>query len=155
MTLLLFSIYNVVTVITSSFSKVLVGNNSGFHFFISTTINQQNKYYLQQVLVDEESQPTWRQFYTVQSTDSRIKTSLLQLPATWFWSGHLTSETVIPPKNINILIKYLCAWNFPGKNTGVGSHSLLQGIFPNQGSNPGLLFCRHILYHLSHQRSSD
>ena len=42
---------------------------------------------------------------------------------------------------------------FPGKNTGVGSHSLLQGIFPTQGSNLGLLHCRQILYHLSHQRS--
>ena len=39
----------------------------------------------------------------------------------------------------------------PGKNTGVGCHALLQGIFPNQGSNPGLLHCRRILYHLSHQ----
>ena len=37
-----------------------------------------------------------------------------------------------------------------GKNTGVDCHSLLQGIFPNQGSNPGLLHCRRILYHLSH-----
>ena len=42
----------------------------------------------------------------------------------------------------------------PGKNTGVGCHALLQGIFPTQGSNPGLLHCRRqILYHLSHQRS--
>ena len=38
----------------------------------------------------------------------------------------------------------------PGKNTGVGSHVLLRGIFPNQGSNSGLLYCRWILYHLSH-----
>ena len=41
----------------------------------------------------------------------------------------------------------------PGKNTGVGSHTLLQGIFPTQGLNPGLLHCRQILYHLSHQGS--
>ena len=41
----------------------------------------------------------------------------------------------------------------PGKNTGVGCHALLQGIFPIQGSNPGLPHCRWILYHLSHQRS--
>ena len=39
----------------------------------------------------------------------------------------------------------------PGKNTGVGCHTLLQGIFPTQRSNPGLPYCRHILYHLSHQ----
>ena len=44
-------------------------------------------------------------------------------------------------------------WNSPGQNTGVGSHSLLQGIFPTQGSNPGLPHCRWILYQLSHQGS--
>ena len=38
-------------------------------------------------------------------------------------------------------------WNSPGQNTGVGSLSLLQGIFPTQGLNPGLLHCRRILYH--------
>ena len=41
-------------------------------------------------------------------------------------------------------------WDSPGKNTGVGCHALLQGIFPTQGSNPGLPHCRWILYHLSH-----
>ena len=41
-------------------------------------------------------------------------------------------------------------WNSPGQNTGVGSLSLLQGFFPTQGSNPGLLHCRWILYQLSH-----
>ena len=45
-------------------------------------------------------------------------------------------------------------WNSPGQNTGVGSLSLLQGIFPTQGLNPGLLHCRQILYQLSHKGSS-
>ena len=44
-------------------------------------------------------------------------------------------------------------WNSPGQNTRVGSFSLLQGIFPTQGSNPGLPHCRWILYQLSHQGS--
>ena len=44
-------------------------------------------------------------------------------------------------------------WNSPGKNTGVCSYSLIQGIFPTQRSNPDLLHCRQILYHLSHQGS--
>ena len=44
-------------------------------------------------------------------------------------------------------------WNSPGQNTGVGSHSLLQGIFPTQGSNSGLPRCRRILYQLSHKGS--
>ena len=41
----------------------------------------------------------------------------------------------------------------PGQNTGVGSLSFLQGIFPTQGSNPGPPHCRQILYQLSHQGS--
>ena len=45
--------------------------------------------------------------------------------------------------------------NSPGKKTGVGGHALLQGIFPTQGSNPGLPHCRWILYCLSHQGSLD
>ena len=44
-------------------------------------------------------------------------------------------------------------WNSPGQNAGVGSLSLLQGIFPTQGSNPGLPHCRWILCQLSYQRS--
>ena len=44
-------------------------------------------------------------------------------------------------------------WNSPGQNTGVGSLSLLQEIFPTQGSNPGLSHCRQILYQLSHKGS--
>ena len=43
----------------------------------------------------------------------------------------------------------------PGKNTGVGCHFLLQGIFLTQGSNPGLPHCMQILYHLSHPGSSS
>ena len=45
------------------------------------------------------------------------------------------------------------SWNSPGQNTGVGCCSLLQGIFPTQGSNPGLLHCRRILHQLSHKGS--
>ena len=41
----------------------------------------------------------------------------------------------------------------PSKNTGVGGHVLLQGIFPTQGSNPGLSYSRKILHHLNHQES--
>ena len=46
-------------------------------------------------------------------------------------------------------------WNYPGKNTGIGSHFPLQGIFLTQGSNLGLLHCRQILSHLSHQGSPE
>ena len=45
-------------------------------------------------------------------------------------------------------LRLLWMWDSPGNNTGVGSHSLFQGIFPTQGSNLGALHCRWILYHL-------
>ena len=44
-------------------------------------------------------------------------------------------------------------WISPGQDIGVDRPSLLQGIFPTQGSNPGLLHCRGILYQLSHKGS--
>ena len=66
-------------------------------------------------------------------------------------------------KTLCVLVTQLCLtlydprlqrpWNFPGKNTGVGSYSLLRGIFLTQGSNPDLLHCRQTLDHLSHQGS--
>ena len=49
--------------------------------------------------------------------------------------------------------KLLRSWDSPGKSTGVGCHFLLQGIFPTQGSKPGLLHYRPTLYRLSHQES--
>ena len=45
-----------------------------------------------------------------------------------------------------VATRLLCPWDSPGKSTGVGCHSLLQGIFPSQGSNLGLPHCRQILY---------
>ena len=51
------------------------------------------------------------------------------------------------------LTRLLCPRDSPGKNTGGGGHSLLQGIFLTRGSNPGLLHYRQTLYHLSHQGS--
>ena len=47
--------------------------------------------------------------------------------------------------------RLLCPRSSLGKNTGVGCHSLLQGIYSTQGSNLDLLHCGQILYHLSHQ----
>ena len=58
-----------------------------------------------------------------------------------FMSSSLSPWGFQPPR-------LLCPWDSPGNNTGVGCHSLLQGIFPTQGL--GLLHSRQILYHLSH-----
>ena len=53
----------------------------------------------------------------------------------YFWPHDLQSARLLGP------------WDSPGKNTGVGCHFLLQGIFPTQGLNPSLRHCRWILYH--------
>ena len=70
------------------------------------------------------------------------------------------SENVIHSVSSDFLRPYglqptrlLCPWNSPGQNPGVGSHFLLQGIFPIQGSNLGFLHYRQPLYNLSHQGS--
>ena len=54
-------------------------------------------------------------------------------------------------KELSVDLSSANSINTPSQNTGVGSLSLLQGIFPTQGLNPGLLHCRQILKHLSHQ----
>ena len=61
--------------------------------------------------------------------------------------GHSVVSDLLRPHGLYSL------WNSPGQNTGVGSLSLLQGIFPTQDSNWGLLRCRWILYQLSFQGS--
>ena len=82
----------------------------------------------------------------------------------WVGSLHQVAKVLglqQPSFHINkVLVTQSCLtlWDpmdssLPSKNTGLGCHSLLQGIFPTQGSNPGLLPWRQILYRLSHQRS--
>ena len=72
------------------------------------------------------------------------------------WKSDSVSHSVMSdslrPHGLYIA-QFLSPWDSPGKNTGVGCHALLQGIFPTQGSNPCLLNCRQILYHLSHLES--
>ena len=64
----------------------------------------------------------------------------------WSESGSVMSDSLRPHGLYS-------PWNSPGQNTGVGSLSFLQGIFPTQVSNPGLPHCRRILYQLSHKGS--
>ena len=68
---------------------------------------------------------------------------------TWLTSmcvSHSVVSDSLQPHGLQ-LTRPLCPWNSPGKNTRVGCHSLLQGIFPTQGMKLGLLHC------LSHWRS--
>ena len=67
--------------------------------------------------------------------------------------SHSVMPDSLPPHGLQPS-RLLCPWDLPGKNTGMGCHFLLQGIFLTQGLNQSLLHCRQILYHLSYQRPS-
>ena len=69
-------------------------------------------------------------------------------PRKWKWSHSVMSDSLRP--HGLWLIRLLRPCDFPGKSAGVDCHFLLQGIFPTQELNPGLLHCRQTLYHLSH-----
>ena len=78
-------------------------------------------------------------------SNPRIETMSLESPANESESHSVVSNSLQPHG--------LCPWTSPGQNTGVGGLSFLQGIFPTQESNTGLLLCRRILYQLSHKGS--
>ena len=72
------------------------------------------------------------------------------------WVLHSFSHVRLFVTPWTIAYRLLCPWDSAGKNTGVGCHALLQGIFPTQGSNPHLWHLWHfrqILYPLSHLES--
>ena len=101
-------------------------------------------------LLQESSQPRdWSQisciagrFFTIWATREATQVSMCE--------SHSVVSNSLWPHRLKPT-RLLCSWNSPGQNTGVSSHFLLQGIFPTQGLNPGLLHCRQIHYHLSHQ----
>ena len=65
----------------------------------------------------------------------------------WKWKWKLLSHVWL------FATPWTSPWNSPGQNTGFDSLSILQGIFPTQGSNPGLPHCRQILYQLRNKGS--
>ena len=81
------------------------------------------------------------------SVNGIFQVRILVLVAISFLKSHsVVSDSLLPHGLYS-------PWNFPGQKSGVGSLSLLQGVFPTQGSNPGLPHCRQILYQLSHKGS--
>ena len=101
----------------------------------------------------DEPQKVSKQETSVPSSDSQDKHRKRQKGRKWTPPSRSESE------RCSVVSDYLwppglhSPWNSPGQNIGVGSLSLPQGIFPTQGSNPGLPNCRQILYQLSHKRS--
>ena len=112
----------------------------------------------------------WASYLLCGTTLISVYVSLWSL-STWIGlldHGSLSSEKFLPflewkvkneSENCSVMSNSLqphelySPWNSPDENTGVGSLSLLQGIFPIQRLKPGLLHCRWILYHLSHKGS--
>ena len=76
----------------------------------------------------------------------------------WWWSWRRRCQFTAIECLSEVEVPQSCPtlyspWNAPGQNTGVGSFSLLRRIFPTQELNPGLLYCRWILYQLSQKES--
>ena len=98
--------------------------------------------------------------YIIDTTSLSIHLSMDMWVASvsWLlWCNELPGACAVCAKSCPTLcnpvaysMRFLFPWDFPGENTGVRCHALLQGIFPTQGSNAGLLHCRQILYCLSH-----
>ena len=96
------------------------------------------------------------------ASENQCSREILGLPASSMptWQVHtmtlpIESESESQSVVSNSLWPYgrYSPWNSLGHITGVGSLSLLQRIFPTQGSNPGLPHCRQILYQLSHREA--
>ena len=117
-----------------------------------------------QPLVGEGGQMkgTWGKSLVVQWF--RLSDFTVGLVQPWLWNQDPASCLARPKARVpplgptvcnpwTVAARALCPWNSPGKNTAVGCHSLLQGLFPTQELNPGLLHCRQLLYHLNHQGS--
>ena len=84
------------------------------------------------------------------------------IPFLWFITEHQTWAPcqvkvaqwylTLQPRGLEPA-RLLCPWDSPGKDIGVGSLSLIQGMLPTQVSNPGLPHCRRIISCLSHQQA--
>ena len=82
----------------------------------------------------------------------RNKQILFKIKMLWYLTFYQSESRSVMPNSLWPHRLY-SRWNSPDQNTGVGGLSLLQGIFPTQGLNPGHPYCRQNLYQLSHQGS--
>ena len=103
-------------------------------------------------LIRSKLQKAWL-FAIPTAGEPRTPWSPGRMNSTWVseWSRSVMSNSLRPHELQPT--RLLHPWDFPGKNTGVSCHFLLQETFPTQGLNPGLPHCRQTLYRLSHQGS--
>ena len=119
----------------------------------SKVLNFSNLDYLEAVLLLSDSVNSYT-ILLIPLTPTFI--CILNLSLSLSFSLCLVSQsclTLCNPMDCSLPGSSFCG-DFPGKNTGVGCHALLQGIFPTRGLNPGLPHCRQILYNLSQNRET-
>ena len=99
-----------------------------------------------------------RRHFTWASLMAQMVKNLPAMQETWVWSlgwedpmdkGKATPSSILAWRIPWTVAQQAVLGDSPGKTTGVDYHALLQGIFPTQGPNPGLLYYRWIYYHLS------
>ena len=123
-----------------------------FHLILSGL--KQMKRYMEQMSISPKAQlsPLLKQICPNSPTETHIINKRLLWQATKTWDGLLFQQRVCARSISKLCLtlwptRLFSPWDFPGKNTRVGCHFLLQGIFLTQGSNPALSHCRQILSH--------
>ena len=156
--LMMSSVYGLTNRMTADSFVVLLSRS-----WTSCSIQDSNCCFLTRIQVSQQiakmvwyshlskSSPQFAMIHTVKIfsivNETEIDFFFLKFPFfLWKWKSLSCVQLFVTPWTIQSM-------EFLGQNTGVGSLSLLQGIFPTQGSNPGLLHCRQILYQLSHKGS--
>ena len=114
--------------------------------------NDKPFFYISYILIRKNASLLWS-FTMLEIYDFLIYEKIIMFPFFGFIFFFTESESCSLVSNSLQPHGLHSPWNSPGQNTGVGSLSLLQGIFPTQRSNPGILHCRQILYQLSYQGS--
>ena len=134
-------------------SNIKCNTYSSYAKIFGTQINQTSRN-----LLDEKTKNSRDKYGFKQSSVQDLKTVISTVISTQFFSFHFSflilfccclvaksCPTLLQPHELQPT-RLFCSWNFPGKNTGVGYHFLLQGIFLTQESNLCLLHCRWFLY---------
>ena len=123
------------------------------HLLINNWIpNYKTFFYISYIPIRKNASLLWS-FTLLEIYDFLIYEKILMFSFFWLVFFFIESESCslvsdsLQPRGL------YSPWNSPGHNTGVGSLSLLRGIIPTQGSNPGLLLCKQVLYQLSHKGS--
>ena len=114
--------------------------------------NDKPFFYISYILIRKNASLLWS-FTMLEIYDFLIYEKIIMFPFFGFIFFFTESESCSLVSNSLQPHGLHSPWNSPGQNTGVGSLSLLQGIIPTQGSNPGLPHCEQLLYQLSHKGS--